>query len=103
MTSASVSNPDSVTVPVSLGSRSYDIVIVSGKLESLAANLTQWIASHPQFSAVSSASGKALVVTDSHIASTHAECAQRSLAEAGWATARVELEPGEHSTTRWLN
>jgi 3-dehydroquinate synthase len=99
MTSASVSNPDSVTVPVSLGSRSYDIVIVSGKLESLAANLTQWIASHPQFSAVSSASGKALVVTDSHIASTHAECAQRSLAEAGWATARVELEPGEQSKT----
>jgi 3-dehydroquinate synthase len=99
MTSASVSNPDSVTVPVSLGSRSYDIVIVSGKLESLAANLTRWVASHPQFSAGSSASGRALVVTDSHIASTHAECAQRSLVEAGWATARVELEPGEQSKT----
>jgi 3-dehydroquinate synthase len=99
MTSASVSNPDSVTVPVSLGSRSYEIVIVSGKLESLAANLTQWIAAHPQFSGGSAASGKALVVTDSHIAATHAKCAQRSLAQAGWATARVELEPGEQSKT----
>ncbi|HEV7998758.1 MAG TPA: 3-dehydroquinate synthase [Planctomycetaceae bacterium] len=99
MTSASAPIPDSVTVPVSLGARSYEIAIVSGKLESLAAHLRQWIAAHPHFSAGSSANEKALVVTDSHIASTHAECAQRSLMQAGWTTDRVELEPGEQSKT----
>jgi 3-dehydroquinate synthase len=99
MTSASAPIPDSVTVPISLGSRSYEIAIVSGKLESLAGHLKQWIAAHPHFSVGASAHEKALVVTDSHIASPHADCAQRSLIQAGWTTARFELEPGEQSKT----
>ncbi len=99
MTSASAPIPDSFTVPVSLGSRSYEIAIVSGKLESLAVHLKKWIAAHPHYSAGSAANEKALVVTDGHIAATHADCAQRSLIQAGWTTGRVELEPGEQSKT----
>ncbi len=99
MTSASGSNSESVTVPVSLGSRGYEIVITTGKLATWIENLNQWIASHPHFSTASLTAGKALVVTDTHIASTHADLAENSLKRGGWATARVELEPGEQSKT----
>ena len=99
MTSAGVSIPDSLTVPVSLGSRSYEIVIATAKLDSWVGCLNDWIARHPQFasSRPAASAGKALVVTDRHIASTHAQRVQQSLEGAGWVTTRVELEPGEQS------
>jgi 3-dehydroquinate synthase len=99
MTFANAPIPDSATVAVSLGPRSYEIAIVSGQLDSLAAHVKQWIAAHPHYSTGPSANQKALVVTDSHVAATHAACAERSLSQAGWTTARVELQPGEQSKT----
>src|SRR5580692_2538871 len=99
MTSAEGSNSGCSTVPVSLGSRSYEIVIVTGQLASWAGRLDQWIRKHPQFPADSSSGGKALIVTDAHIGSMHARTAEESLKLAGWKTARVELQPGEQSKT----
>jgi 3-dehydroquinate synthase len=99
MTSAEGSNSSCSTVPVSLGSRSYEIVIVTGQLASWAGRLDQWIRKHPQFPADSSSGGKALIVTDAHIGSMHARTAEESLKLAGWKTARVELQPGEQSKT----
>jgi 3-dehydroquinate synthase len=99
MTSANVSNPSSSSVAISLGSRSYEIVIVTGTLATWVERLNQWVEQHPQLPTGSSAAGKALVVTDGHIASTHGECAEESLRRAGWTTTRVELEPGEQSKT----
>ncbi len=92
-------NSDAVTVPVSLGSRSYEIVIASGRLDSWATELNRWIASRPQYSRGPAPAGKALVVTDQHIAATHARVAEKSLAQCGWTTARVELEAGEPAKT----
>jgi 3-dehydroquinate synthase len=99
MTSSEVSNSSCSTVGVSLGSRSYEIVIVTGQLAAWAERLNQWILNRPQFSAGSSSPGKALIVTDDHVGSTHARSAEDSLKGAGWTTARVELEPGEQSKT----
>jgi 3-dehydroquinate synthase len=94
-----VPNSDAVTVPVSLGSRSYEIVIASGRLDSWATDLNRWIASRPQYSRGRAPAGKALVVTDQHIAATHARAAETSLAQCGWTTSRVELEAGEPAKT----
>jgi 3-dehydroquinate synthase len=88
-----------LTVPVALGPRSYEIAIASGGLPAWADTLNQWIGSHPLFSAGSSPDRKSLVVTDRHIASTHAQRAEQSLKRDGWTTGRVELEPGEQSKT----
>src|SRR5579862_777406 len=98
MTTADTSNSSSLNISVSLGSRSYEIAIGSGNLPSLGETLNRWIRRHPLFSPGSKA-GKALVVTDTHIASTHADVAAQSLKRAGWTTASVELEPGEPSKT----
>jgi 3-dehydroquinate synthase len=92
-------NSDVITVPVSLGSRSYEIVIASGRLDSWAIDLDRWIVSRPQYSRGPASAGKALVVTDHHIAATHARAAEKSLAQCGWTTARVELEAGEPAKT----
>jgi len=97
MTPTSVSHLDYLSVPVALGTRSYEILIVTGQLATWAQTLAAWIRRHPQFSVGSAAVGKALVVTDRHVAATHAACAEESLKRAGWTTACVELEPGEQS------
>jgi 3-dehydroquinate synthase len=101
MTLQSLSNPDSLAVPVSLGARSYEIVITSGKLDSWAATLNAWVARRPQFFAApnSGPAGKALVVTDRRVGPTHARRAQQSLNATGWVTAGVEMEAGEQSKT----
>jgi 3-dehydroquinate synthase len=101
MTLQSLSHPDSLTVPVSLGARSYEIVITSGKLDSWATTLNEWVARRPQFFATPSGgpAGKALIVTDHHVGPAHAQRAQESLNATGWMTACVELEAGEQSKT----
>jgi 3-dehydroquinate synthase len=95
-TSTNVLDASILTVPVSLGARSYEIAITSGQLPSWAATLNRWIEGHPLFSAGSS-SRKALIVTDRVIVSTHAETAQNSLKQHGWKTALAVLEPGEQT------
>ncbi len=92
-------NSDAVTVPVALGTRSYEIVITSGRLDSWANCLSHWISSRPEYARGSATAGKALVVTDQHVAATHATVAEKSLVQTGWKTARVELEAGEPAKT----
>jgi 3-dehydroquinate synthetase len=59
-----------------------------GKLASSTEDLNQWTAVHPLLLAGASANDKALIVTDSHVASTHAASAELSLSQArGVATA----------------
>jgi 3-dehydroquinate synthase len=99
MARSSAAKSDSIKVPVALGARSYEVLIASEQLDSWAAALTPWLASRPQFADGASRAGKALVVTDRHVAGTHAERAESSLRQTGWTTARVELEPGETAKT----
>jgi 3-dehydroquinate synthase len=99
MARSSAANSDSIKVPVALGARSYEVLIASEQLDSWAAALDPWLASRPQFAASASRGGKALVVTDRHVAGTHAGRAESSLRQCGWTTARVELEPGEPAKT----
>jgi 3-dehydroquinate synthase len=81
------------TVSVALGSRSYDIVIATGGLDSWAQSIETWCQRRSKQSALSR---KALVVSDRHVAS-HAQTATESLRRAGWQTGRVDLEPGEQA------
>jgi 3-dehydroquinate synthase len=96
---SSVPNPDSIRVPVTLGPRSYEVLIASGQLDSWAGALGQWLAARWPAAATPSRDGKALVVTDRHVAGTHADRAEKSLRQSGWTTARFELEPGEAAKT----
>lgn len=85
---------DRVVVPVALGSRSYEIVIRTRGLDTWTDALQEWLARRP---IQPSATGKALVVTDRHVASPHADVVFKSLAKARWHVARIELEPGEQT------
>jgi 3-dehydroquinate synthase len=88
------SNQDRCTVSVALGERSYEIEIGTGCLDTWGAALGSWMAG--RFGSAS-VPGKALIVTDRHVARPHAELVAGSLTNAGWQTARVELEPGEQT------
>jgi len=79
-------------VHVSLGERSYDIVVGNGLIPSLGSTLTDWV--KKRFS--SAGAGKAFLITDSNVA-THADQVEQSLQQAGWTTARFEMPPGEQS------
>jgi 3-dehydroquinate synthase len=101
MASASDSNSELLRVPVSLGSRSYEIAIATGKLDAFASTLNEWIARHPLSSPSQNAGrpGRSLIVTDRHVGPTHAMRVEESLRRAGWTSRRVELDPGEQSKT----
>lgn len=75
----------SVTVPVSLGARSYDVVIASGALQRADALLAPKIGKR-----------RAVIITDSHVASHHLGAVQAALPNA----AAIILPPGE-STKSW--
>jgi len=83
-----------VVVPVALGSRSYEIVIRSRGLDTWTDSLQDWLARRP---IQASAAGKALVVTDRHVVSPHADVVFKSLVKAGWQVACIELESGEQT------
>jgi len=92
--SAGSSVADRTTVSVALGRRGYDIVIATRRLDTWANSLNAWLALRW---GMTTSAGKALVVTDRHVARTHADVATESLRQAGWQTERVELEPGEQT------
>jgi 3-dehydroquinate synthase len=92
--SAGSSTADHTIVSVALGRRSYDIVIATRRLDTWADSLNAWLALRWGKAA---AAGKALVVTDRHVAGLHAKVAAESLRRAGWQTDQVELEPGEQT------
>jgi 3-dehydroquinate synthase len=68
-------------------------VIATAGLDSWAQFLESWCQGRWKQSA---ARGKALIVSDRHVAA-HAETAAESLRRAGWQTGRVDLEPGEQA------
>jgi 3-dehydroquinate synthase len=99
MSTAPAPGSSALTVTVSLGSRSYEIAIVTGMLDSWAQALDRWVDRSGHLPAGKSALRKALLVSDQHVAATHAKRAEEGLKGEGWVTARIELEPGEQSKT----
>lgn len=81
------------TVNVSLGERSYDIVIGHGQLTEVAGRIRQWGANRSGWPA---SGRKAAIVTDENIR-PHAEAVQHSLAMDDWDTDLIVIEPGERS------
>jgi 3-dehydroquinate synthase len=77
---------DPATVKVSLGARSYDIVIGRGLLASLGARIA---ALRP--------GAKAAIVTDNNVARLHLPAAEAALAAAGVTTSRIIVPAGEAS------
>ena len=95
--SASVSQPaDSATVHVNLAERSYDILIASDSLSSVAPTAESW---YERRFPGKDGQRSALVVTDRNVAH-HAEKVLGSLIDAGWKAELEQLEPGE--TTKSL-
>jgi len=93
--SSGSSSADCVSVSVALGPRSYEIVIATGCLDTWALSLGAWRTR--RWGEAASSAGKALVVSDRHVARPHAEVATESLRNAGWQTGRIDLEPGEQA------
>jgi 3-dehydroquinate synthase len=87
-------HPARQSVFVSLGNRSYDIVIATDELPAIGAELDLWLASHGR---QRSSRDTGLVVTDRNVAQPHADIVARSLAAANWHCQTVVLEPGEPS------
>ena len=79
-------------VHVDLGSRAYDIEIVSDRLASCGASIEAWCAARTK-----DCSGvrKSLIITDCNVAVPHAERVGDSLREQQWAVETAQLEPGE--------
>ncbi|MEX2288333.1 MAG: 3-dehydroquinate synthase [Planctomycetaceae bacterium] len=81
---------------VALGERSYEIVIASDALRSVAAAIGRWREKRPWCAA---APGRALIVTDQNVSDPYATAVIKSLSDAGWSGELLELEPGEKSKT----
>jgi len=75
-------------IPVTLGERSYDIVLHPGLLATLGERLSAL-----------TTSPKIGVVTDSHVARRYLQAALRSLCEAGYDPTPIILPPGERTKT----
>lgn len=81
------------TVPVNLGDRSYSIVVGSHILRQLPEFLGSWLKLKPGAAAQPSA----FLVTDEHLADSHALAVQQSLQSAGWRVGRQVLAAGEQT------
>ncbi len=88
-----MSNAQHTTVSVDLGDRSYDIVIVSGELTSIAKHVDPW---GERLGGWPATGRKAAIVTDMNV-QPHAEAVQHSLAIDGWHTELIVIEAGEQS------
>jgi 3-dehydroquinate synthase len=82
------------TVCVSLGPRTYEILIGANLLPQTASLIWRW---HVQHAGKPPAAPRGLIVTDTHLADTHAATVQTSLRAAGWQTETVVLPAGEPS------
>lgn len=82
---------DHLQVHVNLGARSYDIEIVSDRLNTCAEAIESWTASR-QFSGRT-----ALIVTDAHVRAPHGDLVESSLRDAGWQTQMTVVAPGEQT------
>ncbi|WP_437201106.1 3-dehydroquinate synthase [Planctomicrobium sp. SH664] len=79
-------------ISVSLGDRSYDIVVGQNLLSTAGTAITRWL----QGRFGSSSQQKGLIITDSNVA-RHAELVQQSLQASGMRTEILTLEPGENA------
>ncbi len=98
----------STTVNVSLGDRSYEIVITHGGLTHVAEHVRQWgerlgdtnlgdtNVGSTRYGAWPSTERKAVLVTDKNVR-PHAEAVQHSFATDDWDTELIVIEPGEKS------
>ncbi|MGH7127234.1 MAG: 3-dehydroquinate synthase [Planctomycetaceae bacterium] len=82
------------TVRVNLAERSYEVLITSGELSSVAAALDQWKQAHAH---LRRQPGQAIIITDKNITQPHAKIVEQSLTDAGWNCTLQELQPGERS------
>lgn len=78
-----------IVVPVSLGTRSYDILIEDGVLDRAAMHLAPY-----------ARNGRLVVVTDEHVAATQYRRLEANLASAGILATPIILPPGE-GTKSW--
>jgi 3-dehydroquinate synthase len=83
-----------LTVQVYLGERSYDILIGSGLLESLAALAAGWI---ERITDGKRQSGKCLVITDRNVETPHAQTVVASLRQSEWVCELMVLAAGEQT------
>jgi 3-dehydroquinate synthase len=86
--------PSSEIVRVALGERSYEIVIVSGELPSLADRLADWLDARGFNSAPLPS---VFLVTDGHVCDREAAAVGASLHLAGFRCEIAVLEPGEQT------
>jgi len=82
------STPEHQSVHVSLGPDSYEILIVSGEMASVAAAAGDWLGGGTH---------QAFLITDANIADSHAGAVAQSLRSAGWGCDCFTLQPGEQS------
>ena len=87
-------SPENLSVHVELGPRSYEIVIGSGNLASIAEPLILWLEKLP---AAARKSRKAFIVTDRNIEATHAKTVCDSLSMEGWTCHVFAIDAGERS------
>lgn len=85
------SSNSELTVHVDLAARSYDICIRSGGLDQIAAAVESWIP------LPKSGTKMVAVVTDEHLAQSHAATVLESFEKSDWTTCLITLPPGEKS------
>lgn len=81
----------SITIPVELGDRSYDITVAPGSLHRAADHLGAWLQR-----------GRAVIVTDAHVADTQLPVLRSSL-EASGITCHPIILPAGESTKSWAH
>jgi 3-dehydroquinate synthase len=86
------SSSAALTVPVDLGSRSYDIAIVSDDLSQVANRIETWATK-----TTDTPSRTALIISDANVADRYAAPVADSLTQAGWTVETAVLEAGEQS------
>lgn len=84
------------TVQVYLGSRSYDVFVVTGRLPALGEAIEPWFDGRED---MQSGQRLALIVTDEHVAEPHAAQAAAALKSSGWACETFVMPAGEQAKT----
>ncbi len=86
-------SPPRTVVPVSLGERSYDIVITTGELPVFAETLRNWVA---RMGDGPLEGRQAVIVSDKNV-EPHADIVRRSLTETGWKATTCQIPAGERA------
>lgn len=87
-------NSEQLAVHVALGTRSYDISIVSDAASEFPGHLENWLQGFP---GRMPSARRAFLITDRNVESRHAHRIQEALSTAGWICTPAVLEPGERA------